>query len=102
MTVPGPCTQQDAHVSAYPMCICSAGRIGTTLCLEHTCMPHEALRLTVKPSHNVTSWPANWSSTSRLYALGQMTEPRRRNELCSCQGSEETGQPEGSPDVSDG
>ena len=47
MTVPGPCTQQDAHVSAYPMCICSAGRIGTTLCLEHTCMPHEALRLTV-------------------------------------------------------
>ena len=54
MTVPGPCTQQDAHVSAYPMCICSAGRIGTSLCLEHTCMPHEALRLTVKPSHNVT------------------------------------------------
>ena len=49
--------------------ICSAGRIGTTLCLEHTCMPHEALRLTVKPSHNVTSWPANWSSTSRLYGL---------------------------------
>ena len=47
MTVPGPCTQQDAHVSAYPMCICSAGRIGTALCLEHTCMPHEALRLTV-------------------------------------------------------
>ena len=34
MTVPGPCTQQDAHVSAYPMCICSAGRIGTSLCHE--------------------------------------------------------------------
>mgnify|MGYP003132283855 CR=1 FL=1 len=31
MAVLGPCTQQDAHVSAYPMCICSAGRIGTSL-----------------------------------------------------------------------
>ena len=34
-----------------------------------------------------TSRPANWSSTSWSYALVQMTEPRRRNGLCSCQGS---------------
>ena len=29
-----------------------------------------------------------------------MTDTDRRNELCSCQGAEETGQPEGSPAVS--
>jgi len=33
-------------------------------------------------------WPANWSSTSRLYGLLQLTAPHRRNELWSCQGSE--------------
>ena len=33
------------------------------------------------------SEPANWSSTSRDYALEQVTVPRHRNVVFSCQGS---------------
>jgi len=48
----------------------------------------QCVRLRISSDTGVyTSWPANWSSTSRLYGLLQMTAPHRRNELCSCRGS---------------
>ena len=65
-----------------PMCICSAGRIGTSL------VPWAIMRVAPLSMCKHEPWPANWSSTSRLYGLLQLTAPHRRNELWSCQGSE--------------